>query len=320
MLRRASEVGNQTTHYHIRNFWKFYLSLYLLIHISVENFGVAVCPTTLKRICRLHGISRWPSRKIKKVDHSLKKLKAVIDSIQGVNGALQLSSLYMGFPKTEALPPGPLQTEIPGKNVSLSNSPSSSCSHRSSSSTSSSRQATEPEENSKDTLKRARSDAQLCHPIKVSPQFIIKSQSFQSLEDNHSCLERKVFHQGMSSLHQVAPSEDSLKQQYINGLSRMLRVKATHEKEKVRFRLLPNWKFRDLKQELARRFNVDRPNLMELKYLDDDLEWVLLTCDADLQECRDIHWSSHVVTVKISVNYPVYPRNASPENQEKELA
>ncbi|KAH9608101.1 hypothetical protein KSS87_014647 [Heliosperma pusillum] len=271
---------------------------------AAKNIGV--CPTTLKRICRQHGIARWPSRKIKKVGHSLKKLQLVIDSVQGAEGSIQLSSFYTKFPELNSpntqvtdntrIPLPNLNDQSDSKQqpitqaegcifssgATTSNSASTSSSHTSTSSHCfpsgpkvSSPNPSNPSEDLSGSLKRARSEAEL--------QLLAKKENNKILERTYST---KTFidHPPLKTWP-------------------VFKAKATFGEEKVRFTVLPNMGFPKLQQEIASRFNLADMSKMGIKYLDDDREWVLLTCDADLEECIDIHRSSGSHTIRLALSH-----------------
>ncbi|XP_038707788.1 protein NLP2-like isoform X2 [Tripterygium wilfordii] len=281
--------------------------------------SIGVCPTTLKRICRQHGITRWPSRKIKKVGHSLRKLQLVIDSVQGAEGSIQIGSFYSSFPELNSpnfsgnhpfssanaidhlkqSNPQP-ESAVINPRATVSNSHSSSCSRSSGSSCSTGAKdltAAKDASSSRDAvaeaggvLKRACSDAELFSLNVEQPKLLARSQS------------QKTFSE-LAILETLPPLPKSSGR----NIAGTFRVKATFGEEKVRFSLQPNWSFTDLRQEIVRRFNLDDVNSISLKYLDDDSEWVLLTCDADLEECIDIYRLSQSRTIKMSIDYTYQP-------------
>jgi hypothetical protein len=91
-----------------------------------------------------------------------------------------------------------------------------------------------------------------------------------------------------------------------------MRVKATFGSEKVRFRLKPECNFQKLKHEIAKRLHIVDMNSLVLKYLDDDSEWVLMTCDADLQECLHVYKLADIQTIKISIHLTTSPATRIP--------
>ncbi|KAI3797061.1 hypothetical protein L1987_39751 [Smallanthus sonchifolius] len=272
---------------------------------AAKNLGV--CPTTLKRICRQHGIQRWPSRKIKKVGHSLQKIQLVMDSVHGASGSFQIESFYSNFPalaspdpKTSSLSPSRFNT-IESKateGVTKSLSPSSS---QTSSSGQSSSSGNHPyphprtptgEDTCNNVLKRARSDAEL----------------HVSLYSEYQEPEPKVFHKSHShklltelpTVPTLTPKDGNARDEHI------LRIKVTYGEEKIRFRLQKDWGFSQLLQEIAKRFSINHIQEFHLKYFDDDSEWVLLTCDADLEECIDVYRSCKSGTIKLALVEPQY--------------
>ena len=276
---------------------------------------IAVCPTTLKRICRQHGITRWPSRKIKKVGHSLKKLQLVIDSVQGAEGAIQIGSFYSSFPELSSADFSssgrsesskkahtyPQNNNLYGHGDGAANalkSPSSACSQTFGASTMScaGNQAstvmnTVSVSYNGDVVMTERSDAALLKRAHSEAEAELQPASIQGQEDTK--------HFTRSKSHSQPPlSESSGWKSRDRGA---FRVKATFGDEKIRFSLQPTWGFRDLQLEIARRFNLNDVSNIDLKYLDDDGEWVLLACDADLEECKDIHRSSQCRTIRLSL-------------------
>ncbi|XP_051126426.1 protein NLP4-like [Andrographis paniculata] len=277
---------------------------------------LGVCPTTLKRICRQHGVQRWPSRKIKKVGHSLQKIQRVIDSVHGTSGVLQFDSFYSNFPEL-ATSPNASRTSKNQKSVDVtppeisvlkppaaataaaSTSPSSSCSQSSGSSQCCSSGAQPPPSSSfsvvdnptadngkfsETMLKRARTDA----------NFVTENESFKPLPSSKS-------HLSMSSSPEKPSEDHTVGERPVDPNALPLpRIKVTCGEDNIRFRMKSEWRYKDLLNEISRRFGVGGdPARFHLKYLDDDAEWVLLTCDADLDECLDVCRVSRSATIKL---------------------
>ncbi|XP_078439350.1 plant regulator RWP-RK family protein isoform X2 [Wolffia australiana] len=166
--------------------------------------SLGVCPTTMKRICRRHGISRWPSRKIKKVNRSISKLKRVIESVNGVDSAL--------------CPPW-RGVDLETGNIDRRNSGGGSSG--------------------------SSAAANLGHHMKDS-----------------------------------ASSKDKRSSGFLH------KVKANYRGDLVRFSIGPGAGLFSVKSDVAKRLKLDVGGF-DLKYLDEDDEWVLLACDADLDECLE---------------------------------
>ncbi|XP_022940784.1 protein NLP5-like isoform X2 [Cucurbita moschata] len=200
--------------------------------------SIGVCPTTLKRICRQHGIKRWPSRKIKKVGHSLQKLQLVIDSVNSASGAFQTSSLYSNLQELAS----PYVRKM-GDGLKASSN-----------------------------IRDAAS--------KTAPSSL--SQSSNSSQCFSFCR-----HPATGCVMQTAKESDQM------------RVKVSYGEERIRFRVQKWWRYEELVKEVGRRFNIRDISKYDLKYLDDECEWVLLTSDAYLQDCFHMYKSSPLQTIKL---------------------
>ncbi|EEF36571.1 transcription factor, putative [Ricinus communis] len=290
--------------------------------------SIGVCPTTLKRICRKNGITRWPSRKIKKVDHSLRKLQKVIDSVQGNQGSIHIGSFYSAFPQlsspkisinapfssTMKNRDNSKQFNPPPERAASRSSHSSSCSKGSCSSMCCSAQS----HKHTTTINNLSSRSPL---LAQNPNEVLQERSCSKVElhalnqEELNIPVRSLVHKTLSNFSSMdtPPPCSFLTNKIGQSLQEAgaFRVKAIFAEEKVRLCLQPNWKLWELRQEIGKRFNLDDFTGIDLKYLDDDGEWVRLNCDADLEECKDIYKYCKSKAVIISLHQASQPILAS---------
>ncbi|CAH8382561.1 unnamed protein product [Eruca vesicaria subsp. sativa] len=225
--------------------------------------SLGVCPTTMKRICRQHGISRWPSRKINKVNRSLTRLKHVIDSVQGADGTINLTWPHQVSPMDNQPPPATTRSPTSYfQDIKLENR--------------------DAEDSAGSSTSRA--------SCKVSP---ISETRFRLMTQNQEAFKQTAFDESDSTSKNIIANNFWTSQDTTTLHNKLVSIKATYREDNIRFKISPeSVSIAELKQQVAKRLKLETA-AFELKYLDDDNEWVSVSCDADLSECLD---TSSVVT------------------------
>jgi hypothetical protein len=333
----------------------------------------------MKRICRQHGISRWPSRKINKVNRSLSKLKLVIESVQGGEGAFGLNPLAtsplpgavgsISHPSTNSKPyeghgekkdsptcstPGKegqagIEDQLLDNGKGSNSSKTGSGSREASTGTPTSHGSCQgsPANGSamvKDRFVSSiherfvevdRSPESAFRPpeeLNLSVSFSIPDALLMT-EPEEPCRGMLIGDAGSSKdLKNLCPFADTTVDEQVPEVfwtnppcpdsapnqsmptvaytmpqiiskqeMRSVTVKATYKDDIIRFRISMSSCIVELKEEVAKRLKLE-VGTFDMKYMDDDLEWVLIACDADLQECIEICRSSGSNMIRLSVH------------------
>ncbi|KAK2371186.1 Plant regulator RWP-RK family protein [Trifolium repens] len=309
--------------------------------------SIGVCPTTLKRICRHHGISRWPSRKINKVNRSLKKIQTVLDSVEGVEGGLKFDPSVGAF-----VTKGTTIQEIdenrsllfPEKSTTEDSEPFSQdaasvppphCSDGENSANKLDGKLKETNASlidcSEDSKSFAMDDCpeQACFGsvLGKGDEWILnkgglrdeekcklntigqRTSSFavyemdtgvdgddEAVEHNNpasssltgsSNSSGSMVHDSSSGYQNLENQKQSKSKSIIVDSGSKIVVKATYGEDTIRFKFDPATGCLKLYEEVASRFKLQN-GTFQLKYLDDEEEWVMLVNDSDLQECLEI--------------------------------
>ncbi|KAL6624473.1 hypothetical protein ACP70R_031794 [Stipagrostis hirtigluma subsp. patula] len=271
--------------------------------------SLGVCPTTMKRICRQHGISQWPSRQIGKVNRSISKLKKVIDPSNPLNIENEWQSkvseisipsaqenrgsssqnksienggcLGMFLQQQRFLANISSQIEVDKASNSRSSSGDGSIHSRTSDGSchgnpAGRKFATTRIETQPNMCKLDGPRKELFQEQELLPPGLIVNRfgSYGTVNNHMTCAVNKPAVVPPGSLMPVQNSG-------------FITVKARYKEDILRFRFPCSGTVIALKDEVAKRIQMD-VGAFDIKYLDDDHEWVKLTCDADLEECMEI--------------------------------
>uniref|UniRef100_A0A0E0R6P1 RWP-RK domain-containing protein n=1 Tax=Oryza rufipogon TaxID=4529 RepID=A0A0E0R6P1_ORYRU len=292
--------------------------------------SIGVCPTTLKRICRQHGISRWPSRKIKKVNRSLKKIQNVISSVHGVEGVLKYdpSTGCLISSVSPSIEPVLMNVEHKGQDVlhKLQNKQNGEINFdmddgelfRNSHSTRTLSGAfCEDMSNGlyvaremTCVAKTGTRTERLEHKPSSRDSFSAPQEYRMESETDKSNKNSKQSLPSSSSMTDCSTSSGetfkSIKSQSANESNTTVVVKASYKNDTIRFKLLPSMKYEQLLEEIAKRLKLS-VGVFQLKYKDDEGDWVILASDADLQECLEILDTTRLHILKLQVQDVVCP-------------
>ncbi|XP_058222339.1 protein NLP6-like isoform X3 [Rhododendron vialii] len=320
--------------------------------------SLGVCRTTMKRICRQHGISRWPSRKINKVSRSLSKLQRVMESVPGTGGEFKLASLAasslpvaasldvpnrqnaagskppnLGEEKHEFMTPnesGSQHHEGSSPSKSGSGLQEESCGTPTSDGSSLGVSCLGNQHSSQNDLavsplhekhvKVCRSIELTCQPAATffTPAANVTTQSREKIggtliEDAgsphdispaavHVLFDDRVpLHSELECREGIVASTDRMPHILAGLEMETVTIKATYNDDIIRFRLSLDSGIAKLKEEVSKRLKVDM-GTFDIKYLDDDNELVLITCDADLLECVDVSNLSGSKIIRLSIH------------------
>uniref|UniRef100_A0A7S3UEE5 Uncharacterized protein n=1 Tax=Picocystis salinarum TaxID=88271 RepID=A0A7S3UEE5_9CHLO len=263
---------------------------------AAERLGV--CPTTLKRICRHHGISRWPCRKLKKVHRSISKLQGVVEGVPGVD---------IGKFDWATLSTNPLDVDGEAPALNAGDKPPS---------LKESELDAAPAEHGPDAPAKAEPNCTvvgLCRESawpstnSFSPRCQLRSAHSSGSDfsgdgkneeaDNVGGVVRDLCDTRVASgCMEAMPdskAEPTLAETLRRGAPQDLgehsgiSIKATYGNERLRFQYREGMNYESVLYEVSAYFKI-APQALRILYLDDQQDWITLARDADLQECIEV--------------------------------